>query len=487
MKSSVLYSPHESERQTFDIGILIPAYKEWSAPFVWLSKWLDAVTALEKRFRVLILILVNWPSRYVLLNQVTLELSKELKSMVQDGKDPTSSYEEAVGNLLDELQFCIYRNSERVRVILWESYSIRNTIGRARHEWCSYLKKCLLPSWIIISTDSDTWPAQRSYLQNVVTILERDPDIWWMTGAFKCVLESNASNRTHQLDTYEKVCSSLYMSLIAHFSTNDSWDPLGDLALMPGSNTVFRAWLYDDDICFSYSLWTWEDMDFSRALLEAGHKVVYDSSISVHTLYRPSDRTEYGLGTEISRVNIPWDFLVLHPQVKIWHLSVYQLFKHVSDISWIDEELRCTYLIQCLKDEFRDDIIDEETTEKLRIEIMSGKGLLVGRVNLNDKAIRIVNDRLSNYYWRLNIEEAYEWTIQFIQERLALMDNTRHGNLLNAIFLEELKKMRTFDRDIWNYEVFIRSMLKKIQVMLCSISPNDYQNKVIRLEPIPSP
>ena len=487
MLSSTIYTPDESEWQTFEVGILIPAYREWAAPFVWLSKWLDAVTVLEKRFRVLILILVNWPSHDVPLNQVTLEFSKDLRALVQEGVATNSSFGRSIDTLFDEIQNSIYRNSERVKVILWESYSIGNNVWMARHIWCSYLKKILPPSWIIVSTDSDTWPAERGYLQNVITILEGNPDIWWMTGEFKCVLESNASERTRQLYFYENVCSFLYRFLIAHFSPDDCWDPLDNLALMPGSNTVFRAWLYSDDICFSDSLSTWEDMDFSRRLLEAGNNVVYDDSISVSTLYRSSDRTEYGLGTEINRANAPWDFLVLHPQVKIWHLSVYQLFKHASEMRWINEEFRCSYLVQCLRDEFGDDIINEKTIEKLRIEIMSGKGLLVGRLNLNDKAIRIVNDRLSEYYWRLNIEEAYEWIIQFIQERLTLMESSNHGKFLYVVFLEELKKMRAFDRAIWNYEVFMWDILEKIQAILWSIDTNKYQNKVIRLEPITFP
>ncbi len=487
MKSLVLYTPDEVEWEKFDIGILIPAYKEWAAPFVCLSKWLDAITVIEKRFRVLILILVNWPSRNILLNQVTKEFSRELKAVVQYGSDFTASHEEDINRLFDELQFYIYRNGERVKIILWESYSTKNTIWMARHKWCNYLKKYLLPSWIIVSTDSDTWPAERGYLQAAINKFEDNPDIWWMTGDFTCIIESNASDRTHDLHNYEMICSLFYSGLVASAYKKDSWDPLDDLALMPGSNSIFRAGLYDNKIRFSEHLWTWEDMDFSRKLLEAGHQVLYDPSVRVKTLYRPSDRTEYGLGTEISKVNQSWDFQVLHPLVKIWKHKASQIFEHVWNIEWMNIQESLMYLVWCLKAEFWEDIIDTEVVEKLTLEIMSGKWYLVGRPYLNDNAIRIIYDRISMYYWRIDIASAYELIIQYIQERLAQMNHTIHGNLLISIFLEELVKMRKYDRDNWNYEVFLRNILEKIEAILSSIDTSSYKDRPFRLEPIPSP
>jgi hypothetical protein len=70
-------------------------------------------------------------------------------------------------------------------------------------------------------------------------------------------------------------------------------------------------------------------MDFSRKLLEENHRVIYEPSISVNTVYRPSDRTEYGLGTELEAVNKSSEFTVMHPLIKVGHCSVHQIFEYV--------------------------------------------------------------------------------------------------------------------------------------------------------------
>lgn len=381
MHSSVIHSPSDYTFELFDIGILLPAYREWVTPFHCLDVWLNTVSELEERYRVLILILVNWPSSDVYWNRVTLETWKKLSRLIQYWRESDSIDNEGMGILFDDLRLKICRNSKRVKIVLWNYYHSGNTIWMARHRWCTYLAEKVLPSWIIISTDSDSWPSQANYLKDAVTLFEDNPDIWWATGGFRCTLDNaDTSDRTRQLYDYERICGSLYSTLISDCFWNDRIDSMTDLGLMPGSNTVFRSWLYGNVARFSEHHWTWEDMYFSRQLLEAGNYVIHDQSISVDTLYRASDRTEYGLWTEVSSVNTSRDFSVIHPWVKIWHLSVYQIFEHVSDLEIKAGDTKSDYLIQCLKDEFGGTIMDEETSQKLKIEIESGKWLLIPHV-----------------------------------------------------------------------------------------------------------
>lgn len=56
-------------------------------------------------------------------------------------------------------------------------------------------------------------------------------------------------------------------------------------------------------------------MDFSRKMLESNLVVIYDPAICITTQYRPSERTEYGLGTEVQKVNSNTEFQVYHPLV----------------------------------------------------------------------------------------------------------------------------------------------------------------------------
>ena len=486
MHFSVIHSPSISPSKKFDVGILLPAYREWITPFYCLRAWLSAIDILEKKYRILILILVNWPSSTIPWNQETLKLWAILTDIVDSRMNSASDTNEEAQDLFNLIGLQVHKNSDRIKIVLWSYHHPKNTIWMARHRWCSYLKKNSSSSWIIISTDSDSKPSSTDYLKDAMVLFEDNLDIWWATGGFICTLDGNDdSDRTRQLYTYLSICSSLYAILISHSFFNEKMNDVSNLTLMPGSNTIFRAWLYGYIACFSDDRWTGEDTDFSRRILEAEMPIIHDPSLSIDTLYRPSDRTVYGLWTEINAVNTAKKFSVTHPEVKIWHLSVHQIFDHVSDFEVDGTNTKSNYLIQCLKNQFGDDIMDIGTSEKLRIEIESGKWLLVGQVRLNDAAIRIVNDRLESYYWRLSGEEAYEWIVQFLKERLSPVKKNNRSIFLHSMFVDELEKMRRFDVSIWNYEVFLKNILQKIQAVLSWTNPNEYENISVRL--IPSP
>ncbi len=493
MKLSTIHSPSTASSGLFDIGILLPAYKEWALPFYCLNEWLNAVSELEKKYRVLIFILVNWPSPDIDWNQETLSLWGTLSGILRHKRNKLVPDSEEIENLFDLINLKVRKNRDRIKIVLWSYHDPKNTIWMARHKWCSYLKKNTSPSWIIISTDSDSEPSWTNYLQNAIKLFENSPDISWATGGFIWNFDmANASYRTRQLHTYEKICSSLYTALIGHHFETDDIKDISNLTLMPGSNTIFRAWLYSDIAHFSGNHWTWEDMDFSRQLLEAGKRVLHDPNICISSLYRPSDRTEYGFWTELSIVNNSEAFSIIHPQAEIWNISLYYIFDHVSSLEIQDNSSKTDYLIQCLKDEFGEDIMDIETCKRLRIEIKSGVWFLVGQVRLNDAAIRIVKDRLSSYYWRLSEKDAYGWILKFIIGRLYSPWESYDINFIYVLFFNELEKISTFDMDmgtcdvdIWDWKVFLEYILQKIQVILYSRKKDTYKSKLPEIIMVP--
>lgn len=94
---------------------------------------------------------------------------------------------------------------------------------------------------------------------------------------------------------------------------------------------------------------------------------------------------------------------------------------------------------------------------------------------------------MKEYHSRLSIEGAYEWIIEFVYNQMLQISIGSTGQYLLGRFDEELKALRHYDRNCSNYEVFLVAILKNIQVSLFSVYRNEYQNEVLRLEPIPSP
>ena len=66
-----------------------------------------------------------------------------------------------------------------------------------------------------------------------------------MTGGFRVDLPEDASERTKQYYQFEQLCHIFHKTFIYQFAPSQKRENKEKLSLMPGSNTIVRAHVYD--------------------------------------------------------------------------------------------------------------------------------------------------------------------------------------------------------------------------------------------------
>jgi hypothetical protein len=218
--------------------------------------------------------------------------------------------------------------SQNINLILWEEYSHDINIWKVRHLWASYLKwKVCDKQWIIIWTDADTIPWYLDFFNTATRFFDENDFVQAATGSFIAYLPDDSNKNVRWLYDYTHTIWQLYTLLYSEFNPPDI--PAEELlSLMPWSCSIFRASVYGESGNYS-SVWTGEDMLFSRQLLEDEMHVLHNDNLLVQSAFRPSDRTEYWFGTEPYNVSKEDNLTVVPPDAIIKRYRVGTIFKHV--------------------------------------------------------------------------------------------------------------------------------------------------------------
>lgn len=435
MKIDYVYgSTYLKKPSDYDIWLFIPCRQEnWEDVIKNLSEWVEAIVELPKNVRVAVLILINDVSCDNPKNQEVIKKIQWIKTKNMDYKD----------SALDRIRYTLWNPSikSRVTILMWEEYHPRMNIWTARHICARYLKTLVKPDGMIWSTDADTYPEYSDCFSVAQLVINPNNNIHCATWSFRTQINSSDPN-IEKLHEYESIMWHFIRSFI--FSTTPERSKKEEIENLltntPGSNIIFRAWLYEDVASFQEN-WTGEDSWFSMQFLSQNLSVIHNPWLKVITDFRPSQRTENGLWTSIhDSLNTTSWFVVKDPRIIILgHLLHYvvKMAGLVTINNWGD------YFRDLIEKLLWEDFLEESEWKDVFDIFVESKWLIARFPHLNDTLMLYFSKKLNQKYSKIWLTEAYKYLIDMYLMEFAKTDAYLHQiiqtNLTHSALSDEEK------------------------------------------------